>query len=143
MDPISLTASIVALVGAGGSVAKGFRKLISLKQVPESLLQLNKEVSDLQLVVSATQELCWQHNESFREPRTQPHHVLENALKKAKTAILELEVLIAYVLTKATAGGEKVDHFAWIREESKTKVMKERLRASRMDIMAAASLLSL
>ena len=143
MDPISLIASIITLIGAGGSVAKGLRKLISLKEAPDSLLQLNNEISDLQLVASAIQEIFWQCSESLGEARKSHHAILDNALSNTKTVILELEVLIVYGLAKVTAGGSRVNRLAWVREERKIQAMKDRLRAARMDLVAATSLLNL
>ena len=55
MDPLSLTASIIAVFGAGGSLVKGLRKLLSLKDVPVFLLQLSDELSDTSRVVLASQ----------------------------------------------------------------------------------------
>lgn len=44
MEPVSLAASIVTLVGVVGATGNGLKKLASLKDVPEQLLQLHNEV---------------------------------------------------------------------------------------------------
>ena len=62
MDPLSLTASIIAVLGAGGVVAKGIRKLICLRDIPTSFLQLNNELSNLQSVIAAVQGLYVQNS---------------------------------------------------------------------------------
>ena len=57
MDPLSLTASIIAVLGAGGSVASGIERIVSLRHAPDALLALNNEIVDFQLVVRMIQEL--------------------------------------------------------------------------------------
>ena len=57
MDPLFLTASIIAIAGAGGGAAKAVRKLASLKDAPHLLLALNNEISDLNVVVLAVQDI--------------------------------------------------------------------------------------
>ena len=47
MDPISLRASIIAILGAGGAIAKAMHKIRGLKHAPDVLLQLNNEVTVL------------------------------------------------------------------------------------------------
>jgi hypothetical protein len=44
MDPVSFAASIVTLVGVTTATGKGLKRLASLKDVPDQLLQLHNEV---------------------------------------------------------------------------------------------------
>lgn len=44
MDPLSISASIVALMGAAATASKAIEKLISLRKAPEQLRQLFNEV---------------------------------------------------------------------------------------------------
>ena len=142
MDPLSLTASIVAVLGAGGVVAKGIRKLICLRDIPNSFLRLNDELSDLQTVIASVQDLYMQNNQTLKAER--PYRaILYNALKEASVVVLDLEILIEYALTKVTVHGTRVSRKIWIREESKIQRMKDRVRNARMDITTATSILSL
>jgi len=45
MDPLSLTANIIAVSNAALSATQDLRKLVALRQVPEQILQLQNEVS--------------------------------------------------------------------------------------------------
>ena len=72
MDPLSLTASIIAVLGAGGVVAKGIRKVICLRDIQNSFLQLNNELSDLQIVIAAVQGLYVQNSQTLE----QKHHLV-------------------------------------------------------------------
>lgn len=48
MDPISITASLLTLVGAAGRVGQGARCLWDLRQAPAMLALLDEEVSRIQ-----------------------------------------------------------------------------------------------
>ena len=47
MDPLSLTASIIAVVGAGSTIGKGLKKAVEARHMPDVVLDLNNEISDL------------------------------------------------------------------------------------------------
>ena len=143
MDPLSLTASIVTLVGVGVSAAKGIDKLVSLESASKVLVRIKDEVSDLQDVVSAVQAICWQHEGSIGTSRQQHCIILENALRKAKDVVLELEVLVSYRLTRASVENVKVDRIAFIRAQSRMRAIADRIRVARMDIGVAASVFTL
>ena len=142
MDPLSVTASILAVVGAGGTIAKGLHKLVSLKNTPLTLLQLNNEVSDLRLVVGAIEHLIHQYH--LPTLSDQPNHQsLCNELQRAKVLILDLERLILYGLSKIGGDGNpKLDRVAWLRSETKVLRKKDRLRNNRINLSAALEILS-
>ena len=50
-DPLSLTASIIAVLGATDSVGKALSKIKYLKESPNELLALINEVSDFKIVL--------------------------------------------------------------------------------------------
>ena len=99
MDPLSLTASIIAILGAGGTISKGLSKIRHLKRAPYIVLQLNNEVTDLHLLICAVDDLYRQTDQSVLDTQ---EYVIRSALERAKHAVLELEELIEYVLTKET-----------------------------------------
>ncbi|KAL6411852.1 hypothetical protein AUP68_04231 [Ilyonectria robusta] len=47
MDPLSITASVLAVLGAVGQTAKALKKLWGLKDAPEELASLVNEVHSL------------------------------------------------------------------------------------------------
>ena len=133
MDPLSLTASILALLGAGGTIAKGLAKLRRLKRAPYILLQLNNEVTDLHLLIRAVNEI-YHSSAKIIPASTLQEEVVSNALKRAKHDVLELEKLIEYVLTKETSNGTKIDTLAWTRALNRVKEANDHIRASRNDL---------
>lgn len=146
MDPLSLTASIIAVVGAGSAVSKGLKKLLSTRNLPAIVLQLNNEVTDLQYVVRDVDALLRQHDHTVQEGRQAllGYGSLIRALEHTKKTLLALESLIAYELTTMDSrnGRTKVDWISWLRLEPKVKHLKEEIRNDRMRLSPALSLLA-
>jgi hypothetical protein len=44
MDPLSVTASIIAVVTAAGQISKGLRSLYDLRHAPQEVIELANEV---------------------------------------------------------------------------------------------------
>ena len=141
MDPLSLTASIIAVFGAGGTIAKGLGKIRHLKKAPIVLLQLHNEVSDLHLLICAVDELYRKPDDATARSALQ-EQVACRTLERAKRALLDLEELIGYILTKETNKGTEVDSLAWIGALKKIKEAKSNIRAARDDLNAVWSALS-
>ncbi|MCJ1391225.1 hypothetical protein MMC18_004087 [Xylographa bjoerkii] len=142
MDPLSLTASIIAVIGAGAAVAKCVRKLACVKDAPNAVLQLDAEITDVRLVVSMIKERC--------RPRDKPslsenedNNIICNTLQRTKDIVLELDILLRYGLTKITTKGEKIDVIAWMRTESKVHALKERLRNVKIDLIVAIGIMNM
>ena len=133
MDPLSLAASILAVLGAGGTIAKGLAKIRRLKRAPCILLQLNNEVTDLHLLIRAVNEI-YHSSANIIPVSTLQEEVVYNALKRAKHDVLELEKLIEYILTKETSSGTEIDTLAWIRALDRVKEACDHIRASRNDL---------
>ena len=141
MDPLSLTASILTILGVGGTVTKGLNRIRMLKDAPDTLLQLNNEVVDIHLVIRSVDELIqrWSYQPSSSERQRAMVHA---TVGRTKDTVLELECLIAYILTKETDIGTKVDRSAWMMNIDKIREMKNRLRAAREDLNSIWTTLS-
>ena len=134
MDPLSLTASLLAILGAGGAIAKGLNKIRNLKDAPAVLLQLNNEVTDLHILIRGVDELYNQRGDSINISQ---RDIIYSTLARAKEALLELEQLISYRWTKETNNGVEVDRSVWIRAQTKMKETKDRIRNVRTDLNGA------
>ena len=141
MDPLSVTAAIIAIVGAGGTVGKGLRKLVALRNAPDSLLQLNNEVTDMQLVVQAV-DINSLDNSADDSAAAAQYQLIQNALGRMKKVVLELEKLIEYSLTKITDGGIKIDKVAWLRAEKKIRSLKEKIRDAKNELAMASNIVN-
>lgn len=138
MDPLSITAGILAIFGAGGKVGNGLKKLVQLKDAPDVLLALCNEVTDLQCVVQDTEDLLQQWGEVNALPSS-----IKGALNQAKATVLDLGKIIFYDLTTITGRGEyRVDRSSWLRAETKVAAIKERIQAASLSLVNALSLLN-
>lgn len=97
MDPLSVTASIIAILGAGEVIAQGIRKLVLLRDAPSGILQLNNELSDLRLVIVVVQDVHKQYYE-LSGAGFQHSAILCNALKHIQVAVQNLDALVQYGL---------------------------------------------
>ena len=141
MDPVSLTASILAILGAGGTIAKGLGRIRKLQHAPDVLMQLNNEVTDLHLLIESVNELAHQLT---HQPTTtdKQQDLVCITLNRAKSTVLELEKLIAYILTKEASAGTKVDRTAWLRNHTRIKRAKVDIRRAREDLNTVWATLS-
>lgn len=124
MDPLSLTAGIIAVVGATGTVGKGLRKLAQTRQAPRILVELQETVSDLHVLIESTSDVIREHD-SITNRTLSPAAL--RGLKKMKQTVLDLEKLIVYDLTTVcnNHGETGIARYAWI------KAQPERKRSSR------------
>ena len=139
MDPLSISASVVTLLGAGGTLAKLLRKGIGLKNAPDVLRALNDEVSELQLTANDVNDLLWTAN---RDPDDHPPKSLVSTLSRVKSILLQLESYISYQLTTVTADGEsnRLDKSVYLRAEHRLQQFKDEILTSRIALAAALSL---
>lgn len=138
MDPLSIAASIVALIGATQSVAVGLNKLASLRGVPAAILALNNELSDLRLVLSEAEPILLKHGRvavdiNGATPSPIEDGVLKLSFERAKQRLAELEsVLQNRLLTRMGA----MDRIGWLMEQDKVRKASEDLRTVRLNITA-------
>ena len=139
MDPLSISASVVALLGAGGTLAKLLRKGIGLKNAPDVLRALNDEVSELQSTANDVNDLLWTANQ---DPDDHPPKSLVSTLNRIKSILLQLESYISYQLTTVTAddGSNRFDKSVYLRAEHRLQEFKDEILTSRVALAAALSL---
>ena len=133
MDPLSLIAGIIAVFGAGGTIAKGLDRIRRLKNAPDILLQLNNEVTDIHLLIDSVDELAPQWINQLSTSNRQQQLVC-TTLARARDSVLELEKLIAYILTKETVSGAEVDRSVWVRNLDRIGDAKNSIRRAREDL---------
>ena len=141
IDPLSVYASIVAIVQAGGAVGKGLTKILNLRNAPDILLALNSEVADLQCIIQDIDGLLRQQLDATDQ---EPVASVDRMLQKAKQALLKLESLLAYELTtvKGKDDGVKLDRSVWLRVEHKVQKLKDEIRGDKISLSSALSVLT-
>ena len=143
MDPLSITAGILAVTGAGSTIGKGLKKILFARREP-LLFQLNNEVTDLHFVVQGVRDLLQQSTQTNRDNKgfISTRASLVSALEHVKETLLALESLIAYRLTSINSrdGRTKVDRITWLQVEPEVKSIKDDIRTDRVRLSTALGL---
>lgn len=144
MDPLSIIAGSVAVLGAGGKVVKGLTKLKDLRNVPDLLLAVVNEVSDLSLIVQEIRAIFGQDTIHGTIPPTAAS-TLTQLLDRAQAILLELDQIVNYrlLLPPKNNGEVSVRHSAWLSEERHVLRLQGRLRTIRLDMVAGLATLNL
>ena len=149
-DPLSLTASIIAIVGIGGQVAKSIKRLASLKGAPDLILALNNELSDIRLIIIAIQDVFQRQQITsvpFLGNQTGEANInasVTSALNQANEKVLELEALHNKLIpfSSGLSGTTTGDKVTWLREQGKLKRIQESLRDARLKLATALGVLN-
>lgn len=140
MDPLSVTAGILAVLGAGGKVGTACQKIIALRHAPYALIALNNEVTDLHIVVKDVNDILRLHSQTSE---TDALPSVTSALKRTTATLLRLETLIAYELTTPSGDNEsRLDRSVWLQAESRVQKLKDDIRADRVALASALGLLA-
>ena len=146
MDPMSITASIIAIIGVGGNAAKFIRNLASQKDAPDLILLLNNELADFHLVVLAIHKI---YQTQQVNDRVHGFHdgSIENsiisALKQAQQTTKDLQALHDRVsATSRQSGVAFLRSKLWLLEPRKAKKVHEDLRSARLKLAAVLGILN-
>ncbi|KAI1357895.1 ankyrin repeat-containing domain protein [Xylaria arbuscula] len=118
MDPLSLTASIIAVVTAAGQISKGLRSLRRLRHAPE-------EISELHCLLCLVQTAA--RNVSASDLTPEVHLNLKRLLDSAKEPLQELD---------------GISFTAWIRSRRSVGALRKRLVTAHRNITTALVALS-
>ena len=151
MDPFSLSASIIAVVGVGAQIIKLLRKLALHKELPPLALALKDELSDLRLKVSAGQTFLRQlqrsaltgDHDGARESEILASVV--RCLERGNILFVQLDGMLSplldYSLRPDVAASKK--WIKWLRKEKKLKRLKDDLYCFKVSLTSALGFLSL
>ena len=129
-DPLSVAASIIAVVGAADEVTNGLRRLKAARHAPESLRDLLEEISQLEMVLNGIKS-------GVLSPENPPVE-LASLIREAGSKLLELRSLIEYTLTKAGVSDE-IDRWQWLRKGNEVERLRNQLSTIRLNLVALTS----
>ena len=146
MDPLSLVASILTIVGVGGAATDVIRKLALVEDAPAIVLSLNNEVSDLTLTLLAMQDILQKSQSDVSISGdtiwlAKAHERVSSSLHQAQDKVAKL-VLLHDRLKRYTLEPTAFQRISWLREQKKFKRMQEDLRSVRQRLVAALGMLS-
>ena len=129
-DPLSVTASIVSVVGAADAVTKGLRRLKAANEAPEGLQDLVRDVAQLEIVLNCVKSAVLSS--------ASPPIGLATLISEAGSKLLELRSLIEYTLTRAGVS-DVVDRWQWVRKGNEVERLRNQLGTIRLNLVALTS----
>lgn len=145
MDPLSITASSIAILGAISGTGKGISKLVSLRDAPIELQALYNEAEAFRSLLVIIQSSL-RHVEGSRA-YAEYGEALISLLEQAKEAVLELDSTIEYQLRRGIEvdqdGLPKVSRMMWMRSAGKIEDLRTRIRNSRDNLSTGIQALNL
>ncbi|KAL9116909.1 MAG: hypothetical protein Q9187_006561 [Circinaria calcarea] len=134
-DPLSITASIVAVIGAARVITKTLGKIKNLRNAPNELLALFNEVSDLRIILEDLQHYILQNIERPQILQEELQHI-SILVDRAKDKLLELDEFIQYRLVKPESISDqiKVSKRKWARAKDSIERFRQSLRDIRLNI---------
>jgi hypothetical protein len=135
MDPLSITASVLAIIAGVQQALKGIQTLRSLKNCPEDWLALSNEVSDLGILVNQVDALS-----SRLQGRDDDGAVsaLRVHMNRANEKLQALNASIHEDLVKRVGHDlTRISRWAWVRNEGKVRAAIQDLRNVRGNIGVA------
>ena len=141
-DPLSIIASITAVIGAADSVGKALLRIKLLHDSPKQLLALINEVSDFRIVLySVEKQFC-----RPQDVKSNSDHLshLSDMIGKAKVTLLQLDELIEYRFKRpdSTDGHLNVSRVEWLRAEVTVERLRQALRDVKQNIESQMGLMN-
>ena len=147
MDPISISASIITVIAAGGQVGKGIRKLASLKDAPEVVLALHNQLTDLNLVLLAIRDVYQRQQTSSIHTQPVDNHVdnsVISGLNQASQTVNDLQTLYDRLnrVASGSGGSKTLGKTIWLLERKKVMRLHEDLRNARLKLATVLGILN-
>ena len=134
-DPLSITASIIAVLGAAEGVSKTLAKIKSLRQAPNEILALINEISDLRIILGEVERYVIRDTNRISLP--EQLQTMSTLIDRAKEPLLELDQLIQYRLLKASSRSAelKVSRRELAAAKHVVERFRQRMRDTRLNIV--------
>ncbi|KAL8956008.1 MAG: hypothetical protein Q9183_006451, partial [Haloplaca sp. 2 TL-2023] len=141
MDPVSVAASVLTVIGAAATAARTLDHLSSLKHAPDTLVALVNEVSDLRVVLHNVRDAVQDRAKSSQECGN-----LSFIVQRASSKLSELNRLIFGNLLKTDGLGDddtiRASRTAFLRHSGKLKSLKEDIQEIKMSMLIAIGTLT-
>ena len=137
MDPLSISASILALLGAARAAVNGLKKLRSIYHASNNLLALFNELSDFQVVLGALSSAITQRADVPLES-TLIGQNLAKLIDRAEIVTRKIKETIDACITESEAG-PKISRRSWLRRQHSLKLLQEEIRAINQSLSTSLS----
>ncbi|KAF2996249.1 hypothetical protein E8E13_003882 [Curvularia kusanoi] len=151
MDPLSVTASILAIIGAAEKVTKGLQCLQELRNAQEDAQLCCNEISALKAVCYQIDHVQrqWDTKPQTQRPSDEIFELLNASLIGARSSLLKFDVLLQYRIIRpsdSVAGSsphQKVMRHRWFIEKKKIEKFRNEVRQARSDLFDIVELADL
>ena len=135
MDPLSITASLLAVIGAAKAGASGLRKLSSFRKAPSELADLLSELERFQQILSDLQSfLALYPDAMFNEG------LYECVLGSASKVQVINNLVNSDPFNLSRLGNGKNVRVVWVRHKQILLSLRDDLRVSNMDLVVRLGL---
>ena len=134
MDPLSITASCIAVLGALTTSGKGLSKLIALRHSPDELQDLSNEVEGLRLLLTQVQlSLLSIHGSQVHRDNEE---ILSRMLERMRKPVEDLQTLVEYQVQGIVndSSPPRLRKREWLRADPKIERHRRRIRDARHDL---------
>lgn len=144
-DPLSVTASIFAILGAFQQAKNGLNKLRSTFTSGGEVEALINEVSDLELVLRMLRDASYSVNEQSYLSTSLASQGLKELLDRANRKLLQLNELLQYQLLDVQdhPGQLRVRRVAWSRKRGEIMRIQDELKSIRTNILTSLEVINL
>ncbi|KAL9593600.1 MAG: hypothetical protein Q9219_007474 [cf. Caloplaca sp. 3 TL-2023] len=146
MDPVSVAASLLTVLGAAATAGRALDHLSSLRHAPDHLIALVNEVSDLRVVLHNVRDVV-----QGRAQASQECGNLGYIVHRASQKLSELNRLIYGNLVKTPSAGcnslgdddtIKASRRAFLRHSGKIKLLKDEIQEVKLSLLVAIGTLT-
>lgn len=135
MDPLSITAGVIAVVTAARGTVKGIKKASAYRKAPQEIESLVSELDALHtIVLKISDYLSANDSVSYNED-------LVDTLASTQLKVEELEDALKSAGRDSKAFGYDRYRLSWMRKKSYLLALRDELRVVRLDLVLQLSLL--
>ncbi|KAM0532302.1 hypothetical protein ACHAPP_007091 [Verticillium nonalfalfae] len=141
-DPLSLTASIITVLGVAGATAAAVQKVQEFRNAPLDVIALGNEITDVRLlftVIENTVEL-----KTFKTTSIETSVGLLALLERARDLLEQIQLIHQRILPPGPVGKQngdkpKISRRLWVKERKNVVMLLKQLRQTRQNLQTAIS----
>ncbi|KAG7119088.1 Serine/threonine-protein phosphatase 6 regulatory ankyrin repeat like [Verticillium longisporum] len=141
-DPLSLTASIITVLGVAGATAAAVQKVQEFRNAPLDVIALGNEITDVRLlftVIENTIEL-----KTFKTTSIETSVGLLALLERARDLLEQIQDIHQRILPPGPVGKQngdkpKISRRLWVKERKNVVMLLKHLRQTRQNLQTAIS----
>lgn len=141
MDPLSVIASIVTILGITHPIAHALRRILSSTSSKSDVIALINDISDLETILRQIDETCLQAPSQRPPWLSLTSGDIPSLLERAQVRLLQLERLLREVLICDTSSKScaKVNRFRWLKREAQFQRIHKDINGIRSNLSLAIS----